>query len=51
MPGTVIELGILRNGSPQTVKLTVGEFKGSKEVANAEGPAAPQEREAGIGGR
>ena len=48
MPGTVIELGILRNGSSQTVKVTVGEFKGSKEVASADGQAAPQGGKLGL---
>jgi serine protease Do len=37
-PGNTIELGILRDGKPQTVKVTVGEFNGNKEVAsNADG--------------
>jgi len=29
-PGSTIELGILRNGKPETLKVTVGEFKSSK---------------------
>jgi serine protease Do len=47
-PGTVIELGVLRNGNPQTVKLTVGEFKSGKEVASTDGPAAPQGGKLGL---
>jgi serine protease Do len=36
-PGTAIELGILRNGKPMTLKVTVGEFhkNGSEEAENA----------------
>ena len=38
MPGTTIELGILRNGSPQTLSVKVGEFHKDAEVAgNGEG--------------
>ncbi len=44
----MIELGILRNGNPQTVKLTVGEFKGNKEVASTDGSAAPQGGKLGL---
>ena len=34
-PGNTIDLGILRNGKPDTVKITVGEFHGNKtEVAD-----------------
>ncbi len=47
-PGSTIDLGILRNGNPQTVKLTVGEFKGGKEVASADGSAAPQGGKLGL---
>ena len=32
-PGTDIELGILRNGKPETLTVKVGEFKGEKQVA------------------
>ena len=40
-PGKVIDLGILRDGKPQTIKVTVGEFHKDSEVAeNSEaGPA------------
>jgi serine protease Do len=33
-PGTAIELGILRDGKPQTLHLTVGEFRNTSEVAS-----------------
>jgi serine protease Do len=37
-PGTAIELGILRDGKPQTVKITVGEYhKANTEEASKEG--------------
>jgi serine protease Do len=32
-PGNTIELGILRDGKPETVKVTVGEFHGGTEQA------------------
>ncbi len=38
-PGTKVQLGILRNGHPQTINLTVGEFHGKGEVANNDGEA------------
>jgi serine protease Do len=38
-PGTAIELGILRNGKPQTIHVTVGEFhKDATEEASNSGP-------------
>ena len=36
-PGNAIELGILRDGKPQTIKVTVGEFNANKEVASNSG--------------
>ncbi|HVZ84038.1 MAG TPA: Do family serine endopeptidase [Terracidiphilus sp.] len=33
-PGTTISLGILRDGKPQTIKVTVGEFHKDTEVAS-----------------
>ncbi|HZB88155.1 MAG TPA: Do family serine endopeptidase, partial [Terracidiphilus sp.] len=33
-PGTAINLGILRDGKPETIKLTVGEFHKDTEVAS-----------------
>lgn len=48
-PGNTIELGILRNGTPQTVKLTVGEFHGNKaEVADNSGNGQSQGGKLGL---
>jgi serine protease Do len=33
-PGTKITLGIIRNGNPQNLNLTVGKFNGNSEVAS-----------------
>lgn len=32
-PGTTIDLGILRDGKPETIKVKVGEYKGGTQVA------------------
>ena len=42
-PGTRVELGVLRNGHPQNMNLTVGEYHGDgQQASNAEGDnAAP----------
>jgi serine protease Do len=32
-PGTKIALGVIRDGKPETLNLTVGEFHGKTEVA------------------
>jgi serine protease Do len=37
-PGTKIALGVIRDGRPVTLNLTVGEFHGNSEVASNEGP-------------
>jgi len=37
-PGTTIKLGILRDGSPQTLTVKVGEYGGKTEVAANENP-------------
>jgi serine protease Do len=37
-PGKTVALGILRDGKPETAKVTVGEFHGDKEVAENSGP-------------
>jgi serine protease Do len=47
-PGDKIALGILRNGSPMTVDVTVGEFHNPKEVASNDGQAAPQGGKLGL---
>ena len=36
-PGSTIALGILRDGKPETIKVTVGEFQAKTEVAGNEG--------------
>ncbi len=36
-PGSHVEIGILRNGAPQTVSLTVGEYNKKAEVAQNDG--------------
>jgi serine protease Do len=33
-PGTKVQLGILRNGHPETVDLTVGEYHGNSQIAS-----------------
>ncbi|MBV8673598.1 MAG: Do family serine endopeptidase [Acidobacteriaceae bacterium] len=35
-PGTEIQLGIIRDGNPQTVNVKVGEFHGGQQVASAD---------------
>jgi serine protease Do len=47
-PGTKIALGILRNGKPMTLNLTVGQFHGDKEVAQADGQDGPQSGKLGV---
>jgi serine protease Do len=48
-PGTNITLGILRNGNPQTLDLTVGEYRANLQEANDSGEATPQGAKIGIG--
>jgi serine protease Do len=36
-PGTKIALGIIRDGKPETLNLTVGQFHGNSEVASNDG--------------
>ena len=47
-PGTTIELGVLRNGNSQTLKVQVGEFHKDAEVANDGDAAAPQKGKLGL---
>lgn len=48
-PGSTIELGILRDGKPDTVKITVGEFHGNKtEVAENDGNGQSQGGKLGL---
>jgi len=37
-PGTKIALGVIRDGKPTTLNLTVGQFHGNSEVASNDGP-------------
>ena len=46
--GDKLELGILRNGSPMTVNVTVGEFHNGKEVASNDGQASPKGGKLGL---
>jgi serine protease Do len=47
-PGSTISLGILRDGKPETIKVTVGEFhKDTEEAANS-APGAPQRGKLGL---
>ncbi len=39
-PGTKVTIGILRDGSPQNLPLTVGEYKAKTEVADNDGESA-----------
>ena len=47
-PGTTIELGILRNGSAQTLSVKVGEYHKEAEVASDGDGAAPQKGKLGL---
>ena len=47
-PGNAIELGILRDGKPETVKVTVGEFHGGNEVGQSSGGDTQQHGKLGI---
>jgi serine protease Do len=47
-PGTAIELGILRDGRPQTLHVTVGEFHNTSEVASNGEPGREQRGKLGL---
>jgi serine protease Do len=47
-PGTEIALGIIRNGSRETVKVKVGEYKKNAEVASDGDSASPQKGKLGL---
>ncbi|WP_263382115.1 Do family serine endopeptidase [Granulicella arctica] len=47
-PGTTISLGILRNGTPQTVSLKVGEYQANKDVATNEDGSSAQGGKLGL---
>jgi serine protease Do len=48
MPGNTIALGVLRNGSSQTINVKVGEFHKEAEVASDGDAAAPQKGKLGL---
>ncbi len=48
-PGTTISLGILRDGSPQTLSVKVGEFHAKTEVADNEDSSAPNAKPGKLG--
>ena len=47
-PGTKIELGILRDGKPQTLHVTVGEFHNRNEEASNDEPGSRQRGRLGL---
>ena len=47
-PGTTIQLGILRNGSAQTLSVKVGEYHKDVEVAGDNESAGPQKGKLGL---
>ena len=47
-PGNAISLGILRDGKPETIKVTVGEFHKDTEEAANNAPGAPQRGKLGL---
>jgi serine protease Do len=47
-PGTAINLGILRNGKPLTLKATVGQYHGNGEEAQNSGAGSSQHARLGI---
>jgi serine protease Do len=47
-PGTTIELGVLRNGNPQTLSVKVGEFHKDAEMASDGDAAGPQKGKLGL---
>ena len=47
-PGTKITLGVIREGKPVTLSLTVGQFHGNTEVASNGGQDGPQSGKLGL---
>jgi serine protease Do len=47
-PGNPIELGILRDGKPETIHVTVGQFHNNAEVAENSGEGAQQRGKIGV---
>ena len=48
-PGTTVSLGILRDGSPQTLSIKVGEYHAKTEVADNGDPSAPNAKPGKLG--
>jgi serine protease Do len=48
-PGTNIQLGILRDGKPQTLTVKVGEYKGGKQLAENENGGSHTHARLGVG--
>jgi serine protease Do len=47
-PGTKISLGVIRDGKPQTLNLTVGQFHGNTEVASNDNEDGPKSGKLGL---
>jgi serine protease Do len=47
-PGRKISLGVIRDGKPVTLNLTVGEFHSNAEEASSSGPASPRGGKLGL---
>ena len=47
-PGNTIALGILRDGKPETVKVTVGEYHANNEMADNAGPGSQNRGKLGL---
>jgi serine protease Do len=47
-PGTKIALGVIRDGKPLTLNLTVGEYHGKSEVASGDSHDGPQSGKLGL---
>ena len=47
-PGNLIDLGILRDGKPETIKVKVGEFHKDSEVADNGGPSENKKGKLGL---
>lgn len=47
-PGTKIALGVLRDGKPVTLDITVGQFSGNKQIASNDAPDGQQRGKLGL---
>ena len=48
VPGTKITMGVIRDGKPETLDLTVGQFHGNSEVASNDSQDGPQSGKLGL---